>query len=65
VIAFEAKEAARVEGEPFSALFYLPQWDQMWGEVLQMPEDERRQYQTHWDMAIEQALGRIVEVCEI
>lgn len=49
----------RIPGFPFEALFYIPAWARVLGEVYELPSAEKVSFLTHRERAIRAALPRL------
>jgi len=60
VILRETSEQ-KYEGLPFDSLFYIPDWEMMLGETRRLPENVKEKYLTHWEIAVDKVLERVLE----
>lgn len=64
-----AEQAAPLQypGFPFETLFYVPEWGKLLGDVHALSIETKRQqgYWTHRERAVQQALPRLREVCDM
>lgn len=49
----------RIPGFPFEALFFIPEWSRLLGEVYELPPAEKVSFLTHRERAIRAALPRL------
>jgi len=55
----------RIPGFPFEALFYVPAWSRVLGEILMLPPAEGAAYLTHRGQAIRAALPRLRALLDV
>lgn len=52
----------KIEGFPFEAIFYIPKWKMILGEVHQLPIERSKNFLVHRELAVTKALPRIREL---
>lgn len=60
-VILEEADPLRIEGFPFESIFYVPEWGKLLGEIHFLPDEEKAQYVTHRERALQQALEHIRE----
>ncbi|MCD4686466.1 MAG: non-canonical purine NTP pyrophosphatase [Anaerolineae bacterium] len=55
-VILEEPDPLRIQGFPFEALFYVPEWAILLGKVHQLPPEQKRAYVTHRERALRRAL---------
>lgn len=58
VILTEA-DPLRIEGFPFESVFYVPEWDMLLGRLYELSAQDRAQFLTHRERALQRALPHI------
>ncbi|WP_162909461.1 non-canonical purine NTP pyrophosphatase [Aggregatilinea lenta] len=55
----EQPDALRIEGFPFEALFFVPEWGVLLGRIHQLPAEQKAAFVTHREHAVRRALPAI------
>ena len=58
-VILDAADPLRIEGFPFESIFYVPEWDKLFGEIHFLPAEEKAPFVTHRERALHHALGHI------
>lgn len=58
-VIVEQPAPLRIPGFPFEAIFYVPEWGRLLGEVHALPAGQKRAYGTHRERAVRRALPAI------
>lgn len=61
-VILDAADPLRIEGFPFESIFYVPEWGRLLGEVHPLPPDQKLDYITHRERALDHALPRLKEL---